>query len=393
MKLAILGVKEKTEEGYDYYSFQKNMAAESLPAKSRQLIKNRWVNVKRISIFPTTSFSFLDFERKDYDLNTKNTCILLVDTELGEKDIKGISIGTANTTRFYKQKVKLIKEVANPYDLDFLTDIYFKYATPDNRSYATYELLTWDFKYYCNSANKESFKKLISDYTFNNIGKIKRYGIDFSISDSNFILWKWLVDYKNILAKEKFYQAGFGRYGEFNISSKSIKNLVKEKDISFEYIKALPHKYFLRAIKMLPKEYTRNLSKEDKIFLYYSLYSDEQEAVSLVEKGQVDINNLFKTAWNTGELINKDRETILKDRDYKPKEETCYDDDYYDDDWNNEFFDEYTVEIDNQFDIVQEKFSWKDYLDRELLKKISNRYAPRVKEMLLNKGWGNYNED
>jgi len=119
---------------------------------------------------------------------------------------------------------------------------------------------------------------------------------------------------------------------------------------------------------------------------HFSLYSEEQEAVSLVEKGQVDINDLFKTAWNTGELINKDRETILKDRDYKPKEETCYDDDY-DYAWDNEFFAEYTVEIDNQFDIVQEKFSWKDYLDRELLKKISNRYAPRVKEMLLNKGW------
>lgn len=43
--------------------------------------------------------------------------------------------------------------------------------------------------------------------------------------------------------------------------------------------------------------------------------------------------------------------------------------------------------IDDQFDIVQEKFSWKDYLDRELLKNTSNRYAPRVRKMLLNKGW------
>lgn len=296
MKLAILGVKEKTDSGYNYYSFQKNMAGEHLLAKSRKLIKNSWVNVKRISIFPTANFNFLDFERKDYDLNTNNTCILLVDTELGEKDIKGISIGNARTTRLSKQKVKLIKEVTDPYDLDFLTDIYFKYATPENRSYATSELLTWDFKYYCNSANKESFKKLISDYTFNNMGKIKRYGMDFSISDSNFILWRWLVDYKTILAKEESYQVTFGRYGEFNLSSKSIKNLVKEKNIPFEYIKALPHKYFLRVIKMLPKEYTRNLSKEDKVFLYFSLYSDEQEAVSLVETGHVDINDLFKTA-------------------------------------------------------------------------------------------------
>lgn len=383
MKLAILGVKEKTEEGYNYYSFQQNMVAESLPAKSRQLIKNRWVNVKRISIFPTTSFRFLDFERKDYDLNTKNTCILLVDTELGEKDIKRISIGALRTTRFCKQKVKLIKEVANPYNLDFLMDIYFKYATPEKRSYATQKLLTWDFKYYCNSANKESFKKLISEYTFNNRGEIKHYGIDFSISDKNFILWKWLVDYKNILAKEESYQVTFGRYEEFNISSKSIKNLVKEEDIPFKYIKALPHEYFLQAIKFLPKEYTRNLSKEDKVFLYFSLYSDEQEAVSLVETGHVDINDLFKTAWNTGELINKDMGRILKDKSYKPEEETCYDDDYYDDYYD----DEYTMTIDDQFDIVQEKFSWKDYLDRELLKKISNRYAPRVKEMLLSKGW------
>ena len=387
MKLAILGVKEKTDYGYNYFSYQHNMSGENLPAKSRQLISNRWVNVKRICIFPTISFNFFDFERKDYTLNTKNTCILLVDTELGEKDVKGISIGNLETTRFCKQKVKLIKEVTDPYNLDFLTDIYFKYATPENRSGATNGLLTWDFKYYCNSDNKESFKNLIIDYTFYNMGKIKQYGIDFSISDKNFILWKWLVDYKNILAKEESYQVKFGMYGEYKISNKSIKNLVKEKDISFEYIKALPHKYFIIAIKMLPKEYTRNISKEDKMFLYYSLYYDDKESVSLVETGYVDINDLFKTSWNTGELINKDRESILKDRDYKPEEETCYDDDYYDDDWNNEFFDEYTVTIDDQFDIIQEKFSWKDYLDKELLKKISNRYAPRVKEMLLNKGW------
>jgi len=322
-------------------------------------------------------------------LNTKNTCILLVNTELGEKDIKGISIGNARTTRFSKQKVKLIKEVTDPYDLDFLTDIYFKYATPENRSYATSELLTWDFMYYCSNSNKESFKKLIADYTFNNASEIKQYGIDFSISDKNFILWKWLVDYKDILAKEESYQVNFGRYGEFNISDKSIKNLVKEEDIPFKYIQELPHAYFLQAIKILPKDYTRNLSKEDKMFLYYSLYSDDKESVSLVETGYVDINDLFKTSWNTGELINKDQESILKDRDYKPEEETCYDDDYDDDDWSTEFFDEYTVEIDDQFDIVQEKFSWKDYLDRELLKKISNKYAPRVKEMLLNKGWDN----
>lgn len=193
------------------------------------------------------------------------------------------------------------------------------------------------------------------------------------------------MDYKNILAKEESYQVGFGRYGEFNLSSKSIKNLVKEKDISFKYIKVLPHAYLLQAINFLPKEYTRNLSKEDKMFLYYSLYSDEQEAVSLVEKGQVDINNLFKTAWNTGELINKDRETILKDRDYKPKEDTEYYEDYYDD--FDEYYDDVTTIYDDQFDIVQEKFSWKDYLDRDLLKKISNRYAPRVRKMLLNKGW------
>ncbi|QBJ03793.1 hypothetical protein SAC12B_0004 [Lactobacillus phage SAC12B] len=391
MKLAILGVKEKTDSGYNYYSFQKNMAGENLQAKSRQLIKNRWVNVKRISVFPTANFSFIDFGRKDYALNTNNTCILLVDTELDEKDVKGISIGSSETTRFGKQKVKLIKEVTDPYDLDFLTDIYFKYATPDNRSNATYDLLTWDFMYYCSNSNKESFKKLIADYTFNNASEIKQYGIDFSISDKNFILWKWLVDYKDILAKEESYQVKFGMYGEFKISNKSIKNLVKEKDISFKYIKALPHKYFLQAIKMLPKEYTRNLSKEDKVFLYFSLYSDEQEAVSLVEKGQVDINDLFKTAWNTGELINKDRETILKDRDYKPEEETCYDDDY-DYAWDNEFFTEYTVVIDDQYDIVQEKFSWKDYLDRDLLEKISKRYAPRVKDMLLNKGWENYED-
>jgi len=389
MKLAILGVKEKTSYGYNYFSYQQNLGGEHLLAKSRQLISNRWVNVKRISIFPTASFSFLDFERKDYTLNTNNTCILLVDTELGEKDINGISIGSSMTTRFCKQKIKLIKEVTDPYDLDFLTDIYFKYATPDNRSNATYDLLTWDFMYYCSNSNKESFKKLIADYTFNNASEIKQYGIDFSISDKNFILWKWLVDYKDILAKEESYQVNFGRYGEFNISDKSIKNLVKEEDIPFKYIQELPHAYFLQAIKILPKDYTRNLSKEDKMFLYYSLYSDDKESVSLVETGYVDINDLFKTSWNTGELINKDQESILKDRDYKPEEETCYDDDYDDDDWSTEFFDEYTVEIDDQFDIVQEKFSWKDYLDRELLKKISNKYAPRVKEMLLNKGWDN----
>lgn len=390
MKLAILGVKEKTEEGYNYYSFQKNMAAESLPAKSRQLIKNRWVNVKRISIFPTNQFSFLDFERKDDDLNTKNTCILLVDTELGEKDIKGISIGNASTTRFCKQKVKLIKEVTDPYNLDFLTDIYFKWASPENRSYATYELLSWDFMYYCSNSNKESFKKLISDYTFNNAKSIKKYGIDISISDKNFILWKWLVDYKYILAREESYRVSFGMYGEFKISNKSIKNLVKEEDIPFKYIQELPHTYFIRAIKMLPKEYTRNLSKEDKMFLYYSLYSDDKESVSLVETGYVDINDLFKTAWNTGELINKDREAILKDRDYKPEEDTEYYEDYYDD--FDEYYDEVTTMYDDQFDIIRDKFDWKDYLDRDLLKKISKRYAPRVKDILLNKGWENYED-
>lgn len=390
MKLAILGVKEKTDSGYNYFSYQQNLGGEHLLAKSRQLISNRWVNVKRISIFPTDSFSFLDFERKDYNLNTNNTCILLVDTELGEKDINGISIGSSMTTRFCKQKIKLIKEVTNPYELDFLTDIYFKWASPENRSYATYELLSWDFMYYCSNSNKESFKKLISDYTFNNAKSIKKYGIDISISDKNFILWKWLVDYKYILAREESYRVSFGMYGEFKISNKSIKNLVKEEDIPFKYIQELPHTYFIRAIKMLPKEYTRNLSKEDKMFLYYSLYSDDKESVSLVETGYVDINDLFKTAWNTGELINKDREAILKDRDYKPEEDTEYYEDYYDD--FDEYYDEVTTMYDDQFDIIRDKFDWKDYLDRDLLKKISKRYAPRVKDMLLNKGWENYED-
>lgn len=274
--------------------------------------------------------------------------------------------------------------------MDFLTDIYFKWASPENRSYATYELLSWDFMYYCSNSNKESFKKLISDYTFNNAKSIKKYGIDISISDKNFILWKWLVDYKYILAREESYRVSFGMYGEFKISNKSIKNLVKEEDIPFKYIQELPHTYFIRAIKMLPKEYTRNLSKEDKMFLYYSLYSDDKESVSLVETGYVDINDLFKTAWNTGELINKDREAILKDRDYKPEEDTEYYEDYYDD--FDEYYDEVTTMYDDQFDIIRDKFDWKDYLDRDLLKKISKRYAPRVKDMLLNKGWENYED-
>lgn len=145
MKLAIFGVKEKTDSGYNYYSFQQNMSAESLPAKSRKLIKNRWVNVKRFSIYPVASFCFFDFEREDYKLTTENACILLVDTDLSRESINNINLGSMVDTRFNNQKVKLIKEVENPFDLDFLEKYYFSYISLDNhhtaRKNAEYDII------------------------------------------------------------------------------------------------------------------------------------------------------------------------------------------------------------------------------------------------------------
>lgn len=408
MKIPILGIKEKTDTGYDYFSYQQNMSDESLPAKSRKLLVGKNVKIKRFSIYPVASLYFFDFEREDYNLTTKNACILLVDTDLSKETINNINLGSMVDTRFNNQKVKLIKEVENPFDLDFLEKYYFSYISLDNhhtaRKNAEYDIIGDAFTRFCNESNKESFKELIRDYTFYNESSIDKYGIDFSVSDNNFIIWKWLVDYKEIMGKEG-YQVTFGRDGSFNLSNKSFKSMAKEKDIDFKYLKYLPKEYLYIVIKMLPDEYTRNLSKQDKIYLYYSLYADDDNVVSLVENGKIDINDLFKTAWNNSCLIDKYMDSVLRDRSYVPEkpdeEDYDYDDEYEYEDEDNEFlehpdywgFDEgdwYSDIIeDDQFDIIEDAFSWKDYLDKELLKKLSKHYAPRVKKMLLNKGWDN----
>jgi len=390
MKIPILGIKEKTDTGYDYFSYQQNMSDESLPAKSRKLLVGKNVKIKRFSIYPVASLYFFDFEREDYNLTTKNACILLVDTDLSKETINNINLGSMRDTRFNNQKVKLIEEVENPFDLDFLEKYYFNYLSLDNhhtaRKHAEYEIIGDAFTRFCNESNKESFKELIRDYTFNNNSSISKYGIDFSISDNNFILWKWLVDYKEIMGKEG-YQVAFGNYGEFKLSNKSFKVMAKEKDIDFKYLKYLPKEYLYKVIKMLPDEYTRNLSKQDKIYIYFLLYADDDDAVSLVESGKIAINDLFKTAWNNSCPIDKYMDSVLRDRSYVP--ENPYEDDDQDfwdfdeDDWYSDIME------DDQFDIIEDAFSWKDYLDKELLKKLSKHYAPRVKKMLLNKGWDN----
>ena len=182
---------------------------------------------------------------------------------------------------------------------------------------------------------------------------------DYDLTSHNFILYDYLINLK----------VSFGVDGEINVSNQTILDYYKNTPITKKALFKLD--YILPAlVEVACKQGLINkLKPKDKSILYDSIHPSDSTIVMLIKTNQLDINDLFKARLNHEKRVNKDYYKILLDKSYQPQE--------VDDGLN-----EWKWYDDKQEDEVNDIFEWYQYIDKDLLYKVSKRFAPRVKHML-----------
>ena len=345
MKLIILGLKYK-DNYYAYYG--KNYKKGNGAIKSRPLVMNRPVNVKYVSIFPYNCFGDLDQD----DVEDKYQLVYLYANLTVTKDEQdNMGDGDFDNILLEHKQVKLLGEAINPYH-----DLLIRSNTFINSHYkeALYGILVYDFPLFCNKNNCEDYKKLI-EINHRSKDALK----DYELTSHNFILYDYLINLK----------VSFGVDGEINVSDQTIFDYYKDKQIT--------KKELFRVYDLIPaltvvackQGLIDKLKPEEKARLYDRISPSDSLIVKLIKNKQLDINDLFKARLNHEKRVNKDYYKILLDKSYQPQEV-------------DDGFNEWKWYDDKQEDEVNDIFEWYQYIDKDLLYKVSKRFAPRVKHML-----------
>ena len=347
MKLIILGLKHK-DKYYAYYG--RNYKTNNSSIKSRPLVMNKPVNVRYVSIFPYNHFSGLDRD----EVNDKYQLVYLyayVSLTKDERDNMGD--GDFDNTLLEHKQVKLLGEAINhAHDLVNKSNIFI------NRYYknALYDVLVYDFPLFCNKDNCEDYKELIK------INRHSKYVLDdYDLTSHNFILYKYLSSL-NIT---------FGINGEINVSYQTILDYYKDKLLTKEELFITYQLIPALTVVACKQGLINKLKPEEKAFLYDEISPSDSLIVKLIKNKQLDINDLFKARLNYEKRYNRDYYKILLDKSYQPRG-VDEDDDLDDWDWP----------VDEQEDEVDDVFQWYKYINKDLLYKVSKRFAPRVKRML-----------
>ena len=343
MKLIILGLKYK-DKYYAYYG--KNYKTGNGAIKSRPLVMNKPVNVKYVSIFPYNCFS--DLDRDDVE-DRYQLVYLYANLSLTKDERNNMGDGDFDNTLLEHKQVKLLGEAINPYhDLLTRSNVFIN----SHYKEALYGILVYDFPLFCNKNNCEDYKKLIE------INRHSKYALkDYDLTSHNFILYGYLVN----------LNVSFGVDGEVSVSDQAILDYYKDKPIT--------KKELFRVYDLIPaltvvackQGLIDKLKPEEKARLYDRISPSDSLIVKLIKNKQLDINDLFKARLNYEKQVNKYDYKILLDKNYQPQQI-----DDYDDDWLN----------DEQEDEVDDVFQWYKYIDKDLLYKVSKRFAPRVNRML-----------
>lgn len=346
MKLIILGLKYK-DNYYVYYG--KNYKTGNGAIKSRPLVMNKPVNVKYVSIFPYNCFSDLD---RDNVESKYQLVYLYANLSVTKDERDNMGNGDFDNTLLEHKQVKLLGEAINPYhDLLIRSNVFINQYYKDT----LYGILVYDFPLFCNKNNCEDYKKLIE------INRHSKDALDdYDLTDNNFILCKYLVN----------LNVSFGVNGEISVSDQTIFDYYKDKLLTKKELFKLDYRgYILPALVAVAckQGLINKLKPKDKSILYDNIHPSDSVIVMLIKTNQLDINDLFKARLSYEKRVNKYDYKILLDKNYQPQQIDDYDDDWLNDDQENK---------------VNDVFAWYQYLDKDLLYKVSKRFAPRVKRML-----------